>query len=146
MTGSRINHWCLAAGNFIAENTLELYSWVKSIISIDNKQVWQYSSKDGSVVSKDTSDKYGGLLYLATTAADLLCSLSRESHVSLVITWHWVYLIYGVDYGMDWWSGLMEWTDGSHDRSHVVKRIPTRHVVRHMGTLCTRCGKLHVSN
>ena len=32
----------------------------------------------------------------------------------------------------------MEWTDGSHDRPHIVQRNPIRHVVRHMGTLCMR--------
>ena len=26
--------------------------------------------------------------------------------------WYEANLIYGMDYGMDWWNGLMEWTDG----------------------------------
>ena len=24
----------------------------------------------------------------------------------------WVYLNYGLDCGLDWWTGLMDWTDG----------------------------------
>ena len=47
---------------------------------------------------------------------------------------HRVYLIYGMDYGMDRWNGLMEWTDGME---YQLTKIAKTHIMA--------VAKLHIS-
>jgi len=39
----------------------------------------------------------------------MLLSLITQLGLLINLQLNGVYLIYGMDYGMDWWNGLMEW-------------------------------------